>query len=88
MATETRMKSLLHRFGWGLLLMFLVTYALAWVDLVNNSMLTGNRFKDFLKSITYYFGWVIPYWWPIILIGSLLMSFIITGVKFGISKLR
>lgn len=68
--------------------MFLLTYALGWVDIVNNGMLTGNWFKDFFNSVKYYFGWVIPYWWLIILIGALFISLVITIVKFGISKLR
>ena len=74
--------------AWGLLLMILVTYAFGWVDLVNSKMLTGNWIKDFSKSVTYYVGWVIPYWWLIILVGALIISCVITGVKFGISKLR
>lgn len=92
MASETKMKynlmSFIKYIVWGLLFMILLTYAFGWVDLVDNKMLTGNWFKDFSKSITYYVGWIIPYWWLVILMGALLISLVIAGVKFGISKLR
>jgi len=68
--------------------MVLFTYALGWIDLVNNKLLTGNWFRDILKSFSYYIGWVIPYWWLIILIGTIVLSVIMFGIKLGINKLR
>lgn len=56
------------------LLWILGTYALGWIDLINNNWLTGNVLKDFYKSITYYFSWVLIYWWIFILVGSLFLA--------------
>ena len=70
----------LKSFTWGFVLCFLITYILGWYDLVNNGWLTGNWFTDFYKSITYYFGWVLVYWWVFILIGSLSIGLISTVI--------
>lgn len=61
----------------------LISYAFGWVDLINNGWLTGNILKDVYKSITYYFGWVLIYWWVFILIGSLLLA-LVTSIIFNL----
>ncbi len=68
--------------------MVLLTYVLGWIDLVQNKMLTGNWIKDILKSFSYYISWVIPYWWLIIIIGTIVLALLIFGVKAGINRLR
>ena len=69
------------------LAMVLTTYYFAWDDLRNNDKLTGNLGKDIMESIDYWFGWVLPYWWLIIIIGTFVLSLISYGVTFGIKKL-
>lgn len=56
------------------------TYLLGWSDLYNNSWITGNIFKDLWKSITYYSGWVLVYWWVFIIIGCILISLFSTAI--------
>lgn len=68
--------------------MTLISYAFGWMDLVNNNMLSGNWLIDFTKSITYYIGWVIPYWWLMNLIGALILSVVFSIISFGASKFR
>lgn len=72
----------------SLVIMVLLTYVLGWIDLVQNKMLTGNWIKDILKSFSYYISWVIPYWWLIIIIGTIVLALLIFGVKAGINRLR
>ena len=66
-----------------LLLGILGTYALGWIDLVNNNWLTGNVLKDLYKSITYYFGWVLIYWWIFILVGGLFLA-AVTAIAYNL----
>jgi len=88
MAVETKMKYFIKYFALGLLFMILLTYALGWYDLVNNNWLAGNWLKDFYKSITYYLGWVLIYWWVFILMGGLLIGIVTTGAFALVSTLR
>jgi len=78
----------LKYFLWSLLVMFFLTYLLGWVDLVNNDQLTGDTLKDFLNSFPYYFEWVLPYWWLIIGVGSIILALIGFGARFGIRMLK
>ena len=68
--------------------MVFISYYFGWKDLIANDQLTGSFGKDFMKSVSYYIGWVLPYWWIIILVGSLLLSLIGFGVKIGVDKIR
>ena len=68
-----------------LLLGVLISYGFGWFDLVNNGWLTGSIIKDISKSISYYFGLVLIYWWIIILVGSLVLS-LITVAAYNIYK--
>lgn len=56
----------------------LIAYALGWGDLINNGWITGNILRDVYKSISYYFGWVLIYWWVFILVGSLILALLTT----------
>ncbi len=78
----------IKNFGWGLLFMILLTYALGWYDIVNNNWLTGNWLKDFYKSITYYLGWVLVYWWAFILGGGLLIGILTIGASAIVKAVR
>lgn len=68
--------------------MTLATYAFGWMDLVSNNMLTGDWIADFTKSIKYYVGWVIPYWWLMNLMCALILSIMISVINLGIRKLK
>lgn len=68
--------------------MTLLTYALGWMDLVNNNVLTGNWLADFIKSISYYIGWVAPYWWLMNLICAFILSCLFAIISLGVTKFR
>jgi hypothetical protein len=70
----------------SLTIMFLVTYIMSLYD--DAFRKTGIWYKDFLGSFNYYMFWVLPYWWLLILIGSLLLAFFFYGVRIGIEKLK
>jgi hypothetical protein len=72
----------------SLAIMVLLTYYFGWKDMIANGQLTGNWLKDFLKSISYYVGWVLPYWWLLILIGTVILTLLGLGIKFGIDKIK
>ncbi|WP_418498961.1 hypothetical protein [Flagellimonas sp.] len=38
--------------------------------------LEGGYFKNVGKTLEYFFSWVIPYWWYILIIASLILSLI------------
>jgi len=57
----------------------LISYAFGWVDLINNEWLTGNVITDLYKSVTYYFGWVLIYWWLYIVVGSVILAILTTA---------
>jgi hypothetical protein len=59
-----------------LCILILITYAFAWGDLIGNKQLTGNIFKNILKSFTYYVTDVIVYWWITIIIGAIVLAVI------------
>lgn len=82
------MPEFLKYFSWSLLLMIAFTYALGWIDIVSNELLTGNIFKDMLKSFPYYIKWILPYWWFIIILGALLLAIIGLVLRKGLTFLR
>ncbi len=69
------MKKLL--FCWLIILLLLmgITYAFAWSD--DAFIKTGIWHEDIIKSFSYYFFWVLPYWWSIILMGTVVLGTII-----------
>lgn len=72
----------------SLVIMLFITYYLGWKEMITNKQLTGNLVIDFLKSIRYYFLWVIPYWWLLIIIGTIFLTLLGYGIKLGIEKFR
>lgn len=81
------MKKAMNYLLLGFVTILIILYALAWSDLIGNKRLTGNIFKDVGKSFTYFIGWL-PYWWLIILIGSVLLGAIFYGIKIGLNKFK
>ena len=70
----------------GFAVMFLLTYIGSLYD--DAFRKTGIWYKDFIGSFKYYVFWVLPYWWLIILVGSIILAFIFFGVKIGLEKIR
>jgi riboflavin transporter FmnP len=70
----------------GLITMFLLTYIMGLFD--DSFHKTGVWYKDILASIKYYVTWVLPYWWLIILIGSIVLALIFYGLKIGLDKIK
>lgn len=71
---------------YGLVVMILITYFFGLFD--DAFRKTGIWYKDILGSIKYYVTWVLPYWWLIILIGSLVLALVFYGARIGIEKFR
>lgn len=46
----------------------------------------GVWYKDVFSSIKYYILWVLPHWWLMMLIGSIVLGTLFYGVKVGIEK--
>ena len=73
-------------FVYGLVVMILITYVFGLFD--DAFLKTGIWYKDILGSMKYYVTWVLPYWWLLILIGSLVLALVFYGVRIGIEKFR
>ena len=71
---------------YGLIVMILITYSFGLFD--DAFRKTGIWYKDILGSIKYYGTWVLPYWWVIIPIGSIILALVFYGVRIGIEKFR
>jgi hypothetical protein len=72
----------------GFLVMFLFTYIGGlYDDAFTKTYYTGTWYKDIIGSFKYYVLWVLPYWWLMIIIGSIVLGAIIYGIKTGIGKL-
>jgi hypothetical protein len=73
----------------GFVIMFLFTYIGGlYDDAFKKTYYTGVWHKDVLGSLKYYVLWVLPYWWLIILIGTVVLALLFYGVRIGIEKLR
>lgn len=67
----------------GFIIMVLFTYMVGnYDDALKKTYYTGVWYKDVVASLKYYIIWVVPYWWAIILIGTI----IIAGVLYGVNK--
>jgi hypothetical protein len=69
---------------YGLIVMILITYSFGLFDDAFHK--TGTWYKDIIGSIKYYIYWVLPYWWVLILIGTVVLALIFYGVRIGIEK--
>lgn len=81
------MPTFLKYFLWSLLLMAILTYVLAWFDIINNQIDTGNWFKTLLYSFKYWAFWFVNYI-LIILVVATVLTLLGLGIKFGIGKLK
>jgi hypothetical protein len=80
------MRKVMINLGYGFVVMVLITYFFGLLD--DAFRKTGVWYKDILGSIKYYITWVLPYWWLIILIGSLVLALMFYGLRIGIEKFR
>jgi hypothetical protein len=72
-----------------LVLLLLVAYAGAWNNLIVNGEVNPN-FLNLLsaipRSLSYLIQWVLPYWWLVILGGTLILAAISTGISWLAGK--
>lgn len=80
------MKKVINHFLIGLCIMIVVTFLLGLFD--DAFQKTGVWYKDIIGSFKYYFLWVLPYWWFLILIGGVILGLLSYGFRIGISKLK
>lgn len=69
----------------GLVAMIVVTFILGLSD--DAFVRTGIWYRDVVGAVRYYILWVLPYWWVIILLGSIALAFISYIVKTSLSKI-
>lgn len=82
------MKKLMIYLLLGFLAMFLFTYIMGLTDdAFMKTYYKGVWYKDIVGSFKYYVLWVLPYWWFIIIIGTIVLAAIFYGLKIGIGKL-
>ncbi len=73
----------------GFLVMFLFTYIGGLFDDAFKQVYQFDNWYDgVIASFKYYFLWVVPYWWLIILVGTAIFGLIFYGIDEGIKKLR
>jgi hypothetical protein len=71
---------LLRFFLVGLAIMTVATFTLSLLD--DAFIRTGMWYQDILTSISYYTLWVLPYWWLLILLGSITIAVIVYCLHF------
>lgn len=82
------MKKKINNVLLGLLMMILFTYFMGLSDdAYLKNFHQGVWYKDILGSIKYYVLWVLPYWWFVILVGSLILGVLFYSIRIGIGKL-
>lgn len=65
------------------ILTVLITYAFSWYDIIHNDGLTGAWLVDFRESMNYWYRWVLPFWWLVIILGTFsvsILSYVITYI--------
>lgn len=53
--------------------MIILSYLFAWYDIISNG---ASEYMSIVGSVRYYVLFVIPYWWVLILLGTLVLSLI------------
>ncbi|WP_299535380.1 hypothetical protein [Ulvibacterium sp.] len=75
------MKKRIKYFLIGFLVMLLFTYILGLFDDAFRQVYQFDNWYDgIIASFKYYFLWVLPYWWFIILIGTTVIGLVFSGV--------
>ncbi len=68
------MRVIKKAFAVSFLIATLFSYALGWYDMYQNGWIVNSFTANIVKSFNYYVFWVLPYWLPINLIFSLVIS--------------
>jgi amino acid transporter len=76
------MRSLIKHLLFYTIVGICITYVFGWMDLAGNKQLSGNIFRDIYHSITYYFGWVLIYWWLNIIIFALVLAILTSTLTY------
>lgn len=83
------MKKIMTYLFIGFIVMFLFTFISGMYDDAYTRLYhTGVWYKDIVGSFKYYFLWVLPYWWLIIIIGTIVLALLFYGINIGVQKLR
>lgn len=80
------MRKIVGYFLTGILVMVVLTCLTGLSD--DAFLKTGIWYKDIPGSFRYYIFWVLPYWWLIILIASLLFGTMTYTIKMGIKNFK
>ena len=72
----------------GFLIMVLITFIMGLGDdAYLKNYHSGIWYRDVINSLKYYVPWVLPYWWLLILIGTISLAALFYIGKVGIEKL-
>ncbi len=72
---------------WGFVCMFLFTFIMGlFDDAFKRTYYTGTWYKDIVASFKYYVLWVLPNWWWLIIIGTLVLAVLFFGVTKLVAK--
>ncbi len=83
------MKKIIVYFVIAFVIFFIMTFILGLQDdIFREQFYTGIWYKDIFSSLKYYFLWVLPYWWLLILVGTIVLGFIFYFIKIGLGKLK
>lgn len=76
------MKKLVSCFFIASILLILVTFILGLQDSVfKEKYYTGVWYKDIIRAVEYYILWILPYWWLLIFLGSIIIGAIFYFLK-------
>ncbi len=82
------MKKMIIYFVVAFVLLFIITFILGLQDDVfKERFYTGVWYNDVFGSLKYYALWVLPYWWLLLLIGTIVLGLIFYAIRLGIGKL-
>lgn len=80
------MKKVIIYFMLGITVMLVSTYINGLFD--DAFYKTGIWYKDLINSFKYYALWILPYWWTIILTGSIIMGVVFHIIHICIIKIK
>jgi riboflavin transporter FmnP len=80
------MKQIINYFFSGFSVMFILTFILG--STFNEFSRTGVWYNDILGYIKHYVLWILPYWWLVIIIGSVVLGLLFWVIKTCVTRLR
>ncbi len=75
-------KNTIRVFLINVMILSLTAYILGLTDSAFTQVYPSeNRFSYLISSVKYFVLWVLPYWWPIITVGAVLLTFLYAVIR-------